>query len=733
MPSVIKQRVNRLSAMGALTLLALSSSVLPAQQPGNQPWTNTSLPPAQRADIVLQQMTLDEKILLVHGEGMPKWSNMPPQILAVQNLSNGGAGMILGIPRLGIPTIQMDDAAYGVRFSATNGRYSTALPSNLGSAASWDVEAACAFGTLIGKELREQGYNMTLGGGTNLTRDPRNGRTFEYMGEDPVLAGTMVGQRIRCEGAQHVISDIKHFALNDQESGREEVDVRIAERAARESDLLAFQIGVATGHPSAVMCSYNGINGNYACENQWLLTEVLKKEWGFPGFVDSDWGATHSTEKASAAGLDHEEPLDTFYGAPLKAAVVSGRVPMAQLDDHVRRILYAYFASGIVDDPPQKTVVDAQSGFEVARRVEEQSAVLLRNAAHTGAPVLPLDSRKLRSAAVIGMHADTGMISGGGSAQVDPPGTPTQKWRAQVWFPTSPLEAIRAKVPSAHMSFCSGENIAEAVAQAKQAEIAVVFAWQWEAEDADLPNLSLPGNQDELIAAVTAANPRTIVVLETGSAVKMPWLDKTAAVLEAWYGGSRGADAVANLLFGAVNPSGKLPMTFPMSENDLPRTTISQPPPPVVNGVLSFKVDYDIEGAAVGYKWYEEQKKPVLFPFGFGLSYTTFKYSGLTVSPDGSMATFILQNTGHRRGAEVVQVYATLPSSSGEPWKRLAGWKKIELDPNENVQLKVPLEPLALDVWDASAHKFVRPSGSYRVVVGGSSADTPLSGTFTVQ
>jgi len=733
MPFAIKPLLNRFATTGAIALLALTGGVLHAQKQQNQPWMNTSLTPAQRADMVLQQMTLDEKILLVHGEGMPGWPHMSPQILTVQNQLNGGAGMILGIPRLGIPTIQMDDAAYGVRFSATNGRYSTALPSNLGSAASWDVEAACAYGSLIGKELREQGYNMTLGGGTNLTRDPRNGRTFEYMGEDPVLAGTMVGQRIRCEGAQHVISDIKHFALNDQESGREEVDVRIGERAARESDLLAFQIGIATGHPSAVMCSYNGINGVYACENQWLLTDVLKKEWGFPGFVDSDWGATHSTERASAAGLDHEEPLDVFFGAPLKAAVESGKVPMAQLDDHVRRILYAYFSSGIVDDPPQKTVVDAQSGFEVARRVEEQSAVLLRNTAHAGATVLPLDSNKLHSATIIGMHADTGMISGGGSAQVDPQGRGPTEWREKVWFPTSPLEAIRAKIPSAHLSFCSGENIAEAVAQAKQAEIAVVFAWQWEAEDADLPNLSLPGNQDELIAAVAAANPRTVVVLETGSAVKMPWLDKTAAVLEAWFGGSKGADAVANLLFGAVNPSGKLPMTFPVSENDLPRTSIAQPPPPVVKGVLSFKVDYNIDGAEVGYKWYEAQKKPVLFPFGFGLSYTTFKYSALTISPDGSMATFTLQNTGHRRGAEVAQVYATLPSSSGEPWKRLVGWKKIELDPNESVQLKVKLEPLAFNVWDAAAHKFVRPSGSYRVIVGGSSANTPLSGTFTAQ
>jgi len=730
MPFAIKHHVKRLTKTGVLALLAFSGSVMTAQ---NRPWMNTSLTPAQRADLVLQQMTLDEKISLVHGEGMPGWPKMPPQILAVQDQSNGGAGLVLGIPRLGIPRIQMDDAAYGVRFSADNGRYSTALPSNLGSAASWDEEAACAYGTLIGKELRAQGYNMTLGGGTNLTRDPRNGRTFEYMGEDPLLAGTLVGQRIRCEGAQHVISDIKHYAFNDQESGRHEVDVHIGERAARESDLLAFQIGVATGHPNAVMCSYNGVNGVYACESHWLLTDVLKKEWGFPGFVVSDWDATHSTELASAAGLDNEEPLDDFYGARLKTAIQSGKVPMAQLDDHVRRILYAEFASGIVDDPVHKSVVDAQSGFEVARRIEEQGAVLLRNAAHGDAAQLPLDSSKLRSAAIIGMHADTGMISGGGSAQVDPMGGTPVKWRDKVWFPTSPLEAIRAKVPAARLSFCSGENIAEAVAQAKQAEVAVVFAWQWEAEEDDLPNLSLPGNQDELIAAVAAANPHTIVVLETGSAVKMPWLDKTSAVLEAWYGGSKGADAIANLLFGAVNPSGKLPMTFPMSENDLPRTSIAQPPPPVVNGVLSFKVDYNIEGAAVGYKWYESQKKPVLFPFGFGLSYTTFKYSALTVSPDGSMATFTLQNTGHRRGAEVAQVYATLPSSSGEPWKRLIGWKKVELDPNETLEVKVKLEPLALSVWNESAHKFMRPSGSYHVVVGGSSADAPLSATFTTQ
>jgi beta-glucosidase len=279
------------------------------------PWMDASLPPAERAEMVLKQLTIDEKISLLHGEAMARDRNLPAAIAAVQAQSNGGAGFVLGIPRLGIPSIQMSDAAYGVRSSAENGRYSTALPSNLASAASWDPAAACRYGALIGTELRMQGYNMTLGGGVDITREPRNGRTFEYMGEDPVLAGAMVGQRIKCEGEQNVISDIKHYALNDQESGRQEVNALLNERAMRESDLLAFQIGVRDGHPEAVMCSYNGVNGEYACQNKFLLTDVLKKEWGFAGFVVSDWGGTHSTVEASAAGLDQEQPLDEFYGA----------------------------------------------------------------------------------------------------------------------------------------------------------------------------------------------------------------------------------------------------------------------------------------------------------------------------------------------------------------------------------------------------------------------------------
>src|SRR5437773_12158003 len=434
-----------------------------AGQTEKRPWMNTSLSPDERADLVVKEMTLDEKIDLLHGNGMPGWGKPRPTAY----LGNGGAGFVLGVSRLGIPIIQMSDAAHGVRSSAENGRYSTALPSNLGSAASWDPVAACEYGTLVGRELRAQGYNMTLGGGVNLTREPRNGRTFEYMGEDPILAGTLVGNRMKCEQAQQVIGDMKHFALNDQESGRNEVNVIISKRAMRESDLLAFQIGIEIADPSGVMCSYNAVNGDYACENKYLLTDVLKKDWNFKGFVLSDWGGTHSTEKASAAGLDHEEPEDIFFGEKLKQAVQAGKVSMAELDDHVRRVLRSEFASGIVDDPAKKSVVDVEGGLETSRHLAEQSIVLLKN----DQGVLPLDRAKLRSIAVIGPNSNTGMISGGGSAQVDPPGHGATKWKEHIWFPTSPLKAIASKAPGATVEFDSGADRASARSEEHTSEL----------------------------------------------------------------------------------------------------------------------------------------------------------------------------------------------------------------------------------------------------------------------
>jgi beta-glucosidase len=732
-----------------LTLLILSFASFPlttslAQSGKTHPWANSSLSPDERAAMVVKEMTLDEKISMLHGTGMVGLSPMSP--LAIR--SNGGAGYVPAIPRLGIPAIQMSDAAYGIRSSGENGRYSTALPSDVAGAASWDLDAAYQYGALIGRELRAQGYNMTLGGGINLTREPRDGRTFEYLGEDPVLAGKMVGSVMKGLQAQHVIGDIKHYALNDQESGRNAANITIDKRAARESDLLAFEIGLQESDAAAVMCSYNRVWGDYACENKYLLTDLLKKDWNFKGFVLSDWQGTHSEEKASAAGLDHEEPGWIFYGDDLKRAVLSGKVPAAELDDHVHRILRSMFATGVIDDPPQKSVVDVMGGFEVAQKIAEQSAVLLKN----DHAQLPLDASQIHSIAVIGPHADVGMISGGGSAQVDPPGgnaiMPPGKgnthWQDHIWFPTSPLKAIRAKAPGANVQFDSGTDPAAAAGLAKAADVAIVFAYQWESEGMDLDSLSLPEHQDELIAKVAAANPHTIVVIESGGPVTMPWVDQVSSILEAWYAGTRGAEAVANIIFGDVNPGAKLPITFPKSEADLPHTTVVKPPKATVDadrqgwkriaeGLPVFQVTYD-EGVKVGYKWYDAENKAVLFPFGYGLSYTTYSYSNLKVTPGKNpRVSFTVTNTGNRAGAEVAEVYASLPAAAAEPPKRLVGWSKVKLNAGESKELSVEVDPKYLSIFNVEHNGWQLIPGDYGFMVGGSSQSLPLKQSVSLK
>jgi beta-glucosidase len=724
--------------------LASAQSAAPATP--SYPWMNPGLPPDQRAALVLKEMTLDEKISLLHGTGM---SGLSPVSERAQH-SNGGAGYVVGVPRLGIPDIQMSDAAYGVRSSGENGRYSTALPSDLAGAATWDLDAAYQYGALIGRELRAQGYNMSLGGGVNLAREPRNGRTFEYMGEDPILAGTMVGHRIKGEQAQHVIGDIKHYALNDQESGRNAVNVNISERALRETDLLAFEIGLRESNAAAVMCAYNRLNGDYACENKHLLTDILKKDWKFPGFVLSDWQGTHSTAKASAAGLDHEEPGEFFYGGAFKKALESGQIPGAELDDHVSRILRSMFASGVVDDPVRKSVVDVEGGFEVARKVAEQSMVLLQN--ENGQ--LPLDASRIHSIAVIGAHSDVGMISGGGSAQVDPPvgnailppGKGQTRWLEPMWFPTSPLKAIRAKVPHANVQYDAGSDLSAAAAVAKTADVAIVFAYQWESEGMDLDSLSLPEHQDDLIVKIAAANPHTIVVLETGSPVTMPWAKQVSSILEAWYAGSKGAEAVANVLFGQVNPTAKLPITFPLSDADLPHPTIVKPPlasttrgddadawKKIAAGLPPFQITYD-EGLKVGYKWYDAEKKPVQFPFGYGLSYTTYSYSNLKVGTGKTVrVTFRVTNTGSRDGEEIAEVYVALPPSAEEPPKRLVGWSKVHLKAGENREVTVEVDNQYLSIFDVNQNAWRLIPGEYTFLVGGSSQNLPLKESVSLK
>ena len=702
-----------------------------AAQDTARPWMNPKLSPEKRADLVLKQMTLDEKLALLHGNGM---ANNPTWTMPLTPLTNGGAGYVEGIKRLGIPPLVISDAAYGVRDSGVNGRYATAMPSNLGAASGWDPESACAYGEVIGRELRAQGFDMTLGGGVNLAREPRNGRTFEYAGEDPLLAGTLDGNMMKCEQAQHVVGDIKHYALNDQETGRNVVNSTISKRAMQESDLLAFHIAISIANPGAVMCSYNRINGDFGCENSYTLRDVLKKDWGFKGFVISDWAGTHSTEKASAAGLDQEEPMADYFGPKLKEAVDAGRVPLSEIDDHARRVLYAEFLSGVVDDPPRKIVVDAEKGMEVAQRAEEKGIVLLKNSQ----AILPIDPSNAHSIAIIGGHADVGMLSGGGSAQVDPPGgnaiMPPGKgethWQDHIWFPTSPLKALRTRLPNTKIEFDSGADLNSAANLAKSSDLVIVFAYQWIAEDMDLPSLSLPDKQDALIERVATANPRTIVVLETGTAVTMPWLDKVAAVVEAWYAGSAGHKALANILVGDVNPTGKLAITFPKSETDLPHPVI--PPLPVRDQALSYAVRYN-EGPEVGYKWYETQHKQSLFAFGFGLSYTTYAYSDLSVDSSVKSTRFTVRNTGTRAGTEIAEVYARLPKSADESFKRLVGWKRVALAPGESQTVTVAIDPRVLQTFDEASDRWNLSLGNYEVLVGASSDNTPLTASLSVR
>ncbi|MBV8115848.1 MAG: glycoside hydrolase family 3 C-terminal domain-containing protein [Silvibacterium sp.] len=714
----------------------------------HHPWDDKSLSPDQRADMVIKEMTLDEKIQLVHGTGwgaLREGDPIPPR-------SNLGASYVLGIDRLGIPDINMADSAVGVRLAAMQSRYATLLPSTLGASSSWDPKGAQLYGSVIGRELRAQGYNMSIGGGVDITREPRNGRNFEYAGEDPVLAGTMTGNLMKGLQAQQVMGDIKHYAFNDQETGRDIINAKINHKAARESDLLAFEIAIAIAEPSGVMCAYNHVNGDYSCENDWLLNHVLKKDFGFKGWVLSDWGGTHSTVKAALAGLDQEMPEDIYFGQALEDAVQKGQVPLSRIEDMDHRILRSMFAAGVIDNPPMpRSVVDPFKGRDDAQQIEEESIVLLKNANN----VLPLKSPE--SIAIIGSHADVGVLSGGGSAQVDPPGgnaanphTGGANWGETVYFPSSPMKYIQKHAPNAKVEFNAGTDNASAAALAKASDVAIVFVNQPMYESHDARTLSLPDNQDALVSAVAAANPHTIVVLETGGPVTMPWADQVEGILAAWYPGIGGGEAIANLLFGDVNPSAKLPVTFAKSDDQLafPEVPgidlkpVEVEVPTVRRGqrimqkekrLPPFDVDYNVQGARVGYKWFESKNIQPLFPFGFGLSYTSYEYSGLKVDPRGHEVSFDVKNAGSHAGTEIAEVYTALPASAGENYKRLVAFDRVALAPGESKTVTLKIDPKYVSVFDEQKDGWQLLSGDYKVLVGPSSAETPLTGSFRIK
>jgi beta-glucosidase len=740
--------ISRLALAFAVGVTPAGALAQPAQ---SAPQTETAAAQS-RADALLARMTQDEKLQLIHGYFPPMAARTPGAPVADMIPS---AGHIPGIPRLGIPNLRESDASLGVanQVEQRKGDVATALPSSLATAATFDPEIAYAGGAMIGSEARAKRFNILLAGGVNLTRDPWAGRNFEYLGEDPLLAGVMAGEHIRGVQSNRIVSTIKHFAFNAQETGRMIMDARLDEASLRESDLLAFQIAIERGNPGSVMCAYNKVNGDWACENDVLLNQVLKRDWAYDGWVMSDWGAVHSTEKAALAGLDQAsgQELDRalYFDAPFREALEAGRIPQARLDDMVRRLLVGLIRTGVLDAPVVTTEqpIDYARNAEVAQRAAEAGIVLLKN----DGGVMPLAGTAKRIV-LIGGHADVGVLSGGGSSQVrSVGGAPVEipltsgaaaSFARITWHASSPLNAIRAIVPEATVTYVDGKDPAAAAAAARAADVAVVFATQWTTEAQDVESLSLPDDQDGLIAAVAAANNKTVVVLETGGPVLMPWLEKTPAVIQAWYPGQRGGEAIARILFGEVNPSGRLPITFPASADQAPRPTppglealksaeaaaAANPGAPQAGEIHGFAVDY-AEGSDVGYRWYEREGKTPLFPFGYGLSYTSFAYSNLAASSADQLSVSVdVTNTGARAGAEVAQLYV----ASGDRPRRLAAFARVNLAPGETRRVTLTAEPRILAEYDTALPGWRITPGDYRITVARDAAEPGLSATATL-
>lgn len=723
----VKLRLDADSSIGGeLVTLGYSAPV-----GGDTPWMDTTLNADARAKALVAKMTVDEKFQMLHSYfGLGKDGGPLPEGAV------GSAGFVPGVPRLGIPAQQSADAGVGVTNPGgiRKGDIATAMPSGPSTASTWNPQIAFTGGATMGREAWQQRFNILLAGSVNLQRDPRNGRNFEYAGEDPVLAGRLVGESIRGVQSQHVVSTMKHFALNDMETSRNFHSAEIGEQAMRESDLLAFEIALAEGKPGSVMCSYNRINGTYGCEHDYLMNQVLKQEWKFPGFVMSDWGGVHSGSKAALAGLDQQSAGEVFdkavyFDQPLRLAVAGGVVPQARLDDMVARILRTMFAHGNFDLPPQHVPIDVETGFAAAQRTVEEGSVLLRNES----ALLPL-GRDVQRIVIIGGHADKGVIGGGGSSHVGftargtnaVPGVLPTTWPGPVIFhPSSPLLALRAERPDASIEYVDGRDVAAAARAAAAADVAIVFATQWSAESVDLPHMQLPDNQDALIAGVAKANPKTVVVLETNGPVELPWLQQVPAVLQAWYPGIRGGEAIAALLTGKVNPSGRLPVTWPVDVSQLPR--------PHVNG-LGFNpkhkpddtIDYNIEGANVGYKWFAAKGLTPQYAFGHGLSYTSFAYDNLTYAAMGQrlVATVDVRNTGKVAGADVAQLYLKLPEGSATPI-RLVGFQKVMLQPGESRRIRIEAEPKAMASFDTADKQWKIAEGRYELQLS-RSANEPL-------
>jgi beta-glucosidase len=700
-------------------------------------------PLAMRIDDLISRLTLEEKVSLVHA--------------------NSHFG-VAGVPRLGIAELQMDDGPMGVREESRSWQshiddFATAMPATLGLAATWNTDLAVAYGSVIGQEAKQRGKNIMLGPSLNIQRTPLCGRNFEYMGEDPFLTSRMAVHYIAGEQAQGISSCAKHFAANNQEYERNSINVEMDERTLREIYLPAFHAAVQEGGVLNVMAAYNLFRGQHCCENNYLLNRILKDEWGFDGAVMSDWGGVHHTDLAATNGMDMEMGTgrayhDYYLADPYLAGLKSGRYPVSALNDKVRRDLYVRFKLNLIHDPSAPVVtsvvpqgpLSTKAHQEIARQVAEESFVLLKNQ-----NLLPLDLAHIKTIAIIGANGTAQFAHGGGSANIKAPyeitalqgisnrlGDSVKLIYAQGYNPAVGPGRVdfRPEPETTNAPLNPSDLIADAVAAAESADVVIYVGGLnhhggYDTEGADRKDIKLPAGQDELIQKVVHTNPRTVVVLMGGGAVEMDaWLAKVPAVLYAWYPGLEGGNALAHVLFGDVDPSGKLPCTFPKRLADSPAHALHAYPG--TNGTVVYK-----EGLLVGYRWFDTKKIKPLFPFGYGLSYTTFKYSNLNLAPGpaapGATVTveFEIANTGSRAGAEVAQVYVReLHPSLSRPFKELKGFKKVFLLPGEKQKVSVVLDWNAFAHYDPDKRGWVADKGAYKVLVGSSSRDIRLSDTF---
>ncbi|HUA65264.1 MAG TPA: glycoside hydrolase family 3 C-terminal domain-containing protein [Alphaproteobacteria bacterium] len=656
-----------------------------------------------RARQLVGEMSLEEKIMELHGiHDADHQRYVPP------------------IPRLGIPGFRIANGPAGVGPGDEHHQLpATALPAPILLASTWDTGLARQYGVIIGSEAKALDDDLLEGPDINIARVPQNGRTFEAFGEDPYLVGRMSVAEIQGIQSQGEIANVKHYAANNQETERFTINEIIGERALHEIYLPAFEASVKEGHVASVMSAYPKVNGHYCCQNDILQNQILKKQWGFQGFITSDFGAVHSTVPSAMAGLDLEMPTGKYFGDDLAKAVQSGQVPMSIIDDKLVRRFRTMMQFGLFDQPAQQKPIPEYEDGQKSLQIAEEGMVLLKN----DGDLLPLDANKLYTIAVIGPFAARAMTGGEGSSHVIP------------LYSVSPVDGIERRAGSlAKVLFVDGTDIRKAVSLAASADVAIVMVGDRETEGKDHP-ITLGGNQDELVQAVAAANPRTIVVLKSGSPVLIPWVDKVPAILEAWYPGEEDGNAVAAVLFGDVNPSGKLPITFPKQLADLPADTEWQYPG--VQGVVHYW-----EGVFVGYRHYDQQHIQPMFPFGYGLSYTTFGFGDLATAPrkvkNPSNLTvtidFEVANTGKRAGEEVAQLYVGFPSTRHfpQPPEQLKGFAKVMLQPGESRHIHFELDERALACWSEQHHKWIVLPGKYHIMVGPSSRHLPLQGDVNI-